>query len=187
MDNKELNKIEDNTAKIEDNTVNIEDKSDNTEGAQLYKDGVDFVDKLGLEFTFRSIDWVLKNKHTSFSQLRSCVYINNGQAYFDYVESTLTLIECGLIGGKIVDKNNIEVLEDKAYDILESFKNEIGFIGLLHIILINKLEDLHFFITKTDVNVLEHLSYKNLQRELAVNLLREDLEEKTRQAQALSV
>lgn len=180
-----------NTQANTDQEINKEETTvkatDNIEGAKLYKEASDWVDNLGLDFTFRSIDWVLRRKKTSFAQLRSCVYIVDGEAYFDYVQSVSLIVQAGLIGSKQVKAEDMEALEDKAYEIIDDFRTSIGFIGLLHIILINILEGLHFFIGKTDVQMIEHLSYKNLQKELAVNMLREDLEEKMRQAQALSV
>ena len=139
-----------------------------------------------LEWTFRSINYVLNKENVSFGQLRSCVYIQNGQGVFDYIKSTMILIKAGLVGSKQIPESNPQGLEDRAYDIIEDWRDTFGFIGTLHLLIIKTMEEKHFFMGTADQAVLNHLSSKNLQTDLIKNLVMEDLEEKVRQAQALT-
>ena len=140
----------------------------------------------GLEWTFRSINYVLNKENVSFGQLRSCVYMQDGQGVFNYIKSTMSLIKAGLVGSKQIPESNEKALENRAYEIIEDWRNTFGFIGTLHLLIIHTMEEKHFFMGTVDQAVLNHLSYKNSQIDLVKNLAMEDLEEKIRQAQALS-
>lgn len=139
-----------------------------------------------LKWTFRSINYVLNTCNVSFGQLRSCVYLRDGQGYFDYIKSTMYLIKAGLVGSGQYKETETGKLEDRAYDIIEDWRECFGFIGTLHLLIIHEMETKHFFMGTADQAVLNHLSLKNLQSDLVQNLQLEDLEEKMRQAQALS-
>lgn len=139
-----------------------------------------------LDWTFRSINYILNKENVSFGQLRSCVYLKDGQGVFDYIKSTLYIIKAGLVGSKQYRETEVQALEDRAYDIIEDWRNTFGYIGTLHLLLIHEMETKHFFMGTADQAVLSHLSYKNSQTDLVRNLQLEDLEEKVRQAQALS-
>lgn len=140
----------------------------------------------GLEWTFRSINYVLNKENVSFGQLRSCVYMQDGQGVFNYIKSTMSLIKAGLVGSKQIPESNEKALENRAYEIIEDWRNTLGFIGTLHLLIIHTMEEKHFFMGTVDQAVLNHLSSKKSQTDLVKNLAMEDLEEKIRQAQALS-
>lgn len=139
----------------------------------------------GLVWTLRSVEYVLYKENISFSQLRSCVYKLGDEKVFNILKSTLVLIKAGLIGAKKLTEFDDNVLEDRAYEIVEDWRSNIGFIGLLHLLMIREMELKHFFIDNRDVRVLQHSASKKLQPDLVKNLLASDLEERIRQAQAL--
>lgn len=139
-----------------------------------------------LKWTFRSINYIINTCNISFGQLRSCVYIRDGQGYFDYIRSTINLIKAGLVGSAQFKETDTELLENRAYDIIEDWRNNFGFIGTLHLLIIHEMETKHFFMGTADQAVMNHLSSRNLHQDLIKNLRMEDLEEKLKQAQALS-
>lgn len=153
---------------------------------ELYTEAVNKLNSYGLEWTFRSINYILNKENVSFGQLRSCVYIREGNGVFDYIKSTILLIKAGLVGSKQFKETDSQALDERAYEIIEEWREEFGYIGTLHLLIISVMETKHFFMGTQDLAVINHLSSKNLQKDLAQNLIKEDLEEKVRQAQALS-
>lgn len=147
---------------------------------------MDKLNSYGLKWTFRSINYVLNTCNVSFGQLRSCIYLKDGQGYFDYIKSTMYLIKSGLVGSGQMTENDTDRLENRAYDIIEDWRNSFGFIGTLHLLIIHEMETKHFFMGTADQAVMNHLSLKNLQVDLVQNMRLEDLEQKIKQAQALS-
>lgn len=181
----EINEIMSNE-QVDTNT-NVENEADKKaieEGT--FNLAIKKLNSYGLEWTFRSINYVLNKENVSFGQLRSCVYMQDGQGVFDYIKSTMSLIKAGLVGSKQISESNEKALEDRAYEIIEDWRNTLGFIGTLHLLIIHTMEEKHFFMGTVDQAVLNHLSSKNSQTDLVKNLAMEDLEEKIRQAQALS-
>ena len=173
--------VADKDAEITDKDAEIKQVEEDTFNLALDK-----FRSYNLAWTFRSINYVLNFEHVSFGQLRSCVYVQDGQGVFNYIRSTLSLIKAGLIGSKQLSENDTEKLENRAYEIIEDWRESFGFIGTLHLFIINAMEEKHFFMGTADQAVLNHLSSKNSQPDLIKNLVMEDLEEKIRQAQALT-
>lgn len=181
----EINEIM-NNEQVDTNT-NVENEADKKAIEEdTFNLAVKKLNSYGLEWTFRSINYVLNKENVSFGQLRSCVYMQDGQGVFDYIKSTMSLIKAGLVGSKQISESNEKALEDRAYEIIEDWRNTLGFIGTLHLLIIHTMEEKHFFMGTVDQAVLNHLSSKNSQTDLVKNLAMEDLEEKIRQAQALS-
>ena len=139
-----------------------------------------------LNWTFRSIEYAINKENVSFGQLRSCVYMRGGSPVFDYVKSTILLVKAGLVGSKQIEETKTKELEDKAFEIIEDWRSTFGYIGTLHILIINAMEKHNFFMQARDRAVISSLGSKNLQKDLARNLMREDLEEKIKQARALN-
>lgn len=167
--------------------IETTDNADIVVNEELYNKALETLNSFGLEWTHRSIDFVLNKENISFGQLRSCVYSIDGSAVFNYSRSVKTLIKAGLIGSKQFNSTQTNELEDKAYDIMEKWRDSFGgYLGTLHLLIINQMETKHFFMDSQDMAVIKHLSSKNLQKDLGTNLVREDLEEKVKQAQALS-
>lgn len=140
----------------------------------------------GLDWTFRSINYIVNREGLTFNQLRSCVFKNSkGEVAYDYMKATLLIIQAGLVGSKQIQESNREELEDKAYEIIEDWRNSFGYVGTLQILLINIMERKHFFMGTQDLRVLELLSYKNLQPDLVKTQLALDMETKLSQSRAV--
>lgn len=140
----------------------------------------------GLDWTFRSINYIVNREGLTFNQLRSCVFKNSkGEVAYDYMKATLLIIQAGLVGSKQIPESNREELENKAYDIIEDWRNSFGYVGTLQILLINIMERKHFFMGTQDLRVLELLSYKNLQPDLVKTQLALDMETKLSQSRAV--
>lgn len=163
---------------------NLENKNEN-EGMDLYNEAMEKLKSLNLAWTYKSINMIVRNENLSFNQLRSCVYMNkNKEGYYDLYKSVYLLIKSGLIGSNqlsITDKT----IDTKVEEIIENWRSEIGFIGILHILMIKQMEDKHFFINKPSMKVLEYMSSENLSKELVDKTLLMELQEKIQQAQAL--
>lgn len=163
----------------------VENEDINKTSEELFNLGLKKLESYNLEWTFRSIRYILNKENTSFGQLRSCVYIQDGQGVFDYIRSVLLLIKAGLVGSKQFSEADSK-LEDKAYDIMEDWRENFGSISSLHLLIIYIMEQKHFFIGNQDQTVMTVLSSRNLETDLISNIKMEDLEEKIKQLQALS-
>ena len=170
-----------------ESTENIVKDADNTalKNEEAYNIAVEELHSYQLEWTFRSVNYVLNKENVSFGQLRSCVYVIDERAAFDYIRSTLTLIKAGLVGSKQIHENEYKKLEDRAFEILEQWRERIGFIGTLHLLIIKEMETKHFFMGTPDLEVIGHLNSLGLQKDLVTNILKEDMEERVRQSQAM--
>lgn len=175
------NKVETNNIENDNNDAEINKLNESTFNLALEK-----LSSYRLKWTFRSINYILNTCNVSFGQLRSCVYIKDGQGYFDYIKSCMYLIKAGLIGSEQFKETDTDSIENRTYDIIEDWRDSFGFIGTLHLLIIHEMETKHFFMGTADQAVMNHLSLKNLQTDLVQNLRLEDLEEKIKQAQALS-
>ena len=195
----ELNESKVENEKLENNNISEEEKAveavldTESETAEQAKENEDAYDEAlaklnsyGLTWTFRSIRYVIDKENISFSQLRSCVYMQGDRGVFDFLKSTVTLIKAGLVGSKQLDDTLDKELTLKAYDIIEDWRMNIGSVSILHLLIINQMETKHFFMGSTDMKILRHLSSKNLQKDLAANIVSQDLQEKMAQAQALA-
>ena len=171
---------------IINNVENTETQKQNNEDEKVLKEALAKLNSYGLEWTFRSIEYVINKENLSFGQLRSCVYMRDGSTVFDHVKSTILLVKAGLVGSKQIEETKAKELEDRAFEIIEDWRSTFGYIGTLHILIINQMESKHFFMGARDQAVITQLGSKNLQKDLARNLMREDLEEKIKQARALS-
>lgn len=182
MENKELEMT------IEEGieAAKLKDEETNKLNEEIYELALDRLNTYKLEWNFRSINHVLYSENISFGQLRSCVYMQDESAVYNYIKSTMILIKAGLIGSGQLKSSEPDKLENKAYEIIEDWRQSVGFIGTLHLLIINQMETKNFFMGTPDVAVVNHLSYKNLQTDLVQNLVSEDLEVKLKQLQALS-
>lgn len=155
------------------------------ERESIYDLAMELVKSYGLDWTFRSINHVVNREEITFNQLRGCVFKRGEEIVFDCLRATLYLIEAGLVGSKQIAESNKEALEEKAYEIVEDWREKFGFVGTLHILLINVMEKKHFFMGGQDLRVLEFMSYKNMQADLAKANLAMDIEMKLNQSRAV--
>lgn len=153
---------------------------------QMYSLALEKLSSYGLEWTFRSIDYILNKENVSFGQLRSCVYQQGKQAVLNYLKSTIYLIKAGLIGSKQFKPEETEKLDNRAFEIMEDWRNAGFYTGTLHLMIINQMETKHFFMGSPDQGVMRHLVQKNLQKDLVKVMAADQKEQVTRQAMALS-
>lgn len=156
------------------------------DGELLVKRVDAFIDKLGLQWSFKSIDVVNKKYKTSLGQLRSCVYVDeNDNPIYDVFKSLRLIIVAGLVHtGKDTDE-----LDEEAFNIIEQFRVEIGNIGVLHIKLTELMEENHFFIDGQDRKMLVYLTKRAMSKgvgQAAVAHLNTDQMERMRQLEALN-
>lgn len=169
--------------KVDETKLTEEQQKENEDA---YDEALERLNSYGLNWTFRSIRYVIDKENIGFAQLRSCVYMLNGRGVFDFIKSVTVLLKAGLVGSKQFKETDTDALEDRAYEIIEDWRNNIGSISSLHIMIINQMETKHFFMGSTDMKILQHLSYKNLQKDLVTQIVGEDLNEKMSQAEAIA-
>lgn len=181
---------------------NMEDVSDSTaksdmdepdyteeelrENEAKFDEAQSLVDSFGLEWNFRSIEYILEKRGVSFPQLRSCVFkTGENEAGYNLTKATRLIVEAGLVGSNQDTGTNLQALEMKAWEILEKWRNSFGFIGIFHVLMIRTMEDKHFFIGEDEMKVVQHLNYKNWQSDLALNLYKQDTMMRMNQMRAL--
>lgn len=177
-----------NTEEVE-NTQELENQYTEEEikaREELVNLAMELVNSYGLDWTMRSIDYIVNREGITFNQLRGCIFKNkSGEVAYDYNKATRLIIQAGLVGSKQIPQNDTKALEEKAYDIIEDWRDKFGYIGTLQILLINVMEKKHFFMGTQDLRVLELLSYQNLQPDLVKTQLALDMETKLNQSRAL--
>lgn len=163
--------------------------TDEQENEKEYNDVVNKINELGLNWTHRSIEFILNKKNVTFNQLRSCQFKfgkDNNELGYNVYKACSLIIQAGLVGSKQVKETDLALLEEKSADIIDEWRENVGYIGILHIILINIMEQKHFFMDTKGVKVLQFMSSKNLQEDLVNMTMVQDLQMKVQQSQAVS-
>lgn len=119
------------------------------------------VRKLGLEYNFECIKYLLDIEQISFGQLRCAQFFNGHDYYYDTNRAAYYLVLAGLVGSKQEDKHNTEALEAHTYKILNNWLENYGSLSLLYLLLIKQLEDRHFFIDSATLMMLEKMNLSN--------------------------
>lgn len=177
LDNENIN--------TQEHQINNENQSNNEE-VELFNSVKNFINGLNLVWNYRSINTIVRDECVSFNQLRSCVFLNNKkEPYYDLYKAVALLLKSGLIGGNATHKKD-KNLDDLVDNIIEQYMEDFGFIGLLHLIIINILEDKHFFMGKREMQVFEYMSKNNLSKDLADQNILKEFQEKIQQSQAMS-
>lgn len=156
------------------------------EREELYDRQMETINDWGLRWTIRSIDYIVENRNVTFTQLRTCVFKIGSTPTYDLSRAVRLILEAGLVGSKQYKSNEMDKCRDRAYELMELWREKHGFIGVLHILLINIMEKKHFFMGVQDVKTLELLSYRNSQKDLVSRLAGMDVLEKAQQVQAVS-
>lgn len=171
---------------LENEEVLEQERIEREQGELLYNRANERIDALGLNWTFRSVEYLIKRNKITFNQIRSCVFKNEeGEAEYDLLKATQYIIASGLVTAKTIDRDDYNKCMEEALDIIEEWRREFGFIGILQILLINRMEKDHFFMGTQDVQLLNTLSLKNIQKEMAMNTIAVDLQTKLAQSQAM--
>jgi hypothetical protein len=150
-----------------------------------FDEALDKVKSYNLKWTFRSIEYLVKEEGVSLNQLRGCVFNIGGEVKYNLEEATKLLIVAGLIGtaGKY-DKETYDKSLDRAYEILDDWRENEGFIGILHMLMIQIMEDKHFFMGEAETKLLETVSEKNKTPDVVATLVGQDQLTRINQIQA---
>ena len=90
------------------------------EREQLFNGAIERVNNLGLNWTFRSIEFIVNREGITFNQLRSCVFRNkDNEVKYDVEQATKYLIAAGLVNPKTCTPDDYKSCIEKAYDIME--------------------------------------------------------------------
>ena len=176
-----------NVTNSEDTVETVDDEQENE---KEYNDVVNKINSYNLNWTHRSIEYIVNKRNITFNQLRSCQFKygkNNDQVGYNVYKACSLIIQAGLVGSKQVKETDLALLEEKAADIIDEWREEVGYIGILHIILINIMEKKHFFMDTRGIKVLKYMSSKNLQEDLVNMEMVNDLQMKIQQSQAVSL
>jgi hypothetical protein len=179
--NEEVN-INEVTDETTENTENVEVTA-SEEDIAAYNKAIDLVNTYGLKWTFRSIEMLLNIKKVTLNQLRACLFDIDGKAQYNVELACRYLIMAGLINKD--NQNKIDELEDKAYEILDSWRENVGFIGVLHIILVNIMESRHFFMGETEGGIMSQIMKKGVQPEIYSKLMGVEAETRINQMKAM--
>lgn len=178
MENKEIQQVDAVEPEISEDELK--------EREQLFNTAIERINGLGLNWTFRSIEFIVNREGITFNQLRSCVFRNkDNEVKYDVEQAAKYLIAAGLVNPRTCTPDDYKACIEKAYDIMENWREEFGFIGILQILLINVMEKKHFFMGTQDVKILEHLASKNLQKDIVMNSIAVDMQTKIAQSQAM--
>lgn len=113
---------------------------------------VSFISSLGLNWTFRSVDALTSVASVSLGQLRTGVFQTpSGLMITDTAKATRFLLASGWIK---TSADDINALQEKAFDVLDKFSQEHGSIVILHSLLVQVLTDKHFFMADLDIQKL---------------------------------
>ena len=156
------------------------------EREDLYNEAMEVLRKLGLKWTFRSIEYLVNREDITLNQLRSCVFRNiKGEIKYDIEKAVKYIITAGLIDPKTITPESFEEKMESAIDMMDEWREGYGFVGTMQILLINIMEKKHFFMDTPGVKILEYLASKNLQKDLVMNAIAVDTQTKISQSQAM--
>ena len=171
----ELNESVDNILELSE-----EEKAKNEEA---YNKAMDWLKNLKLRWTFKSIEYMLEEEEITLNQLRACVFKNKvGEVVYN-IEKAVELI---IVAGLVNEIDDYRKRFERANEIMEEWREKFGFIGVMQVLLINIMEEKHFFMDTGDMQILQHLASKNLQNDTILNLISTDIQTKTAQTEALS-
>lgn len=110
--------------------------------------------KLGLNYTFSSIKFVLDTFDISFVQLQTASFWNYDEQRVtsDYIKATIILVQAGLVGSGY-NYNTVEELESKSCEIINNWLKKYP-IELLFILLNEIIEDRNFFMTSSQLKTM---------------------------------
>lgn len=99
-----------------------------------------------LKWSFKALDFIVNTERVSLTQCAQAFFVDNlskEAADIDVERAVKILLMAGIYGSS----SNLEYkeLEDKAYEYIEIWRGKIGSIDLLHLIIIERLRDEHFF------------------------------------------
>ena len=128
------------------NQSDTETTSENiAENEGLYEEAYEKRKEYGLAWTINSIRFMIEKHRVTFNQLRGCTFkvidpeTKEKDVIYDLYKAVNLLIQAGLVGSEQYKDTELTKLKERAYEIMEDWRNTIGFIGVLHIFIINIL------------------------------------------------
>lgn len=99
-----------------------------------------------LKWSFKALDFIVNTERVSLTQCAQAFFVdrlNREAAEMDVERAVKILLMAGIYGSD----SNIEYneLEDKAYKYIEIWREKMGSLDLLHLVLVERLRDEHFF------------------------------------------
>ncbi len=127
----------------------------------------DFIENLGLHYSFRSVEFLTKDCGVTTNQLRSCVFLDeNGNVISSVEQSVKYLLMAGSVGANDSLRFNRKALEDKVFNIMDEWADKFGWIGVLHVLLIDIMQKKHFFMRGQEDVILSKLAEEQTQMAL---------------------
>lgn len=159
---------------------------ENKDTSLLVKQAQEYIKSLNLTWTFKSIEYIVNREGYTLNQIRGSVFDLNGTVQHDIERSAKLLLSAGLINPKTVSPEDYKDVQDRASEICEEWRENYGYVGTLQIMLVDIMEKKHFFISKSDANLLSHLHEEGTQTDLIKTLMAVTLESKAHQTEALT-
>lgn len=132
-------------------------------------------DKLGLNYNFNSIKFVMDTYDIAFVQLQTASFWNYDEQRIvcDYIKATMILVQAGLVGSGY-KYNTVDDLETKAYEIITNWLKKYP-IELLFILLNEIVEDRNFFMTSSQLQPMLLTTSKKTVKTVAEQLLKKKI------------
>jgi hypothetical protein len=161
----------------------IEADVDDNYGLEDYEKAEKLLNSFELKWSFRSIELIVNEFKVGLNQLRGCLFEVSGKVKYDIELATKLLIMAGLINK---DKNaDMQKLEDRAYEIMDEWRENVGAISILHLFIINVMEKKHFFMGETEGGIMSQIMKKGVQPEIYSKLMGVEAETRINQMKAM--
>ena len=158
----------------------------NKDVKDLVKQAQEYIKSLNLNWTFRSIEYIVNREGYTLNQIRGAVFDVNGTLQHDIERSAKLLLSAGLINPATVSPDDYKAIQNRADEICEEWRENFGYIGVLQIMLVDVMEKKHFFIGKSDADLLSYLHEEGMQTDLIKTLMAVTLDSKAHQTEALT-
>lgn len=109
---------------------------------------------MGLNFTYRGVKYIADRYGISFGQLRAAQFFNGERPYYCPEEATQYLIEAALVSSKKFTASETEAIDEETDKIMAGWMIHCGSLSLLFIILIQQLEERHFFMSAAEMEMI---------------------------------
>lgn len=152
----------------------------------LVNQAQEYINSLNLKWTFRSIEYIVNREGYTLNQIRGAVFDVNGTLQHDIERSAKLLLSAGLVNPATVSPDDYRAVKERADEICEEWRDRFGYIGVLQIMLVDIMEQKHFFIGTSDAKLLKHLHEEGTQTDLIKTLMAVTLDSKAHQTDALT-
>ena len=151
---------------------------------QTLEQARDYIKSLHLNWTLRSVEYVVNREGYTLNQLRSAAFIVNNQPQYDIERSARILIAAGLINASTVSPDDYTNIKNKAVDICEEWRKNFGYIGVLQLLIVETMAEQHFFTNSRDAQLLTELAKTSTQTDVVQIMMAEVLKSAASQDEA---